>query len=603
MLARLKGLLPFQTPEAQRLAVLFAIVYFSQGMWYLPIQTITVVLKDRGLSAGQVADFFAITIIPWLIKPAYGLLSDFLPLFGYRRKSYLLLTSAAAGLAGLALGLTGEHSYWRMAYLFTLMAVGLAFTDVLVDALMVENGKPLGLTGAFQSVQWAAITTATVIVGVLGGYLAEHRLLPLAFFLGACFPLISMLMAIFVVRGAPAPGARREFWTTWASIRVALRERDVWVVGGFLFFYTFSPSFGPALLFYQTDVLHFSQQFIGHLGAFGAVAAIGVAFIYAPLSRRVPLRRLINLSIGIAVAGTLAYLLYRDMWSALAIDIVFGCIGMITQLAFLDLAAKSCPRHVEATFFALLMSIYNAGTPATPTAAVGGEPVKAWLVRPWTPLTEGLPSVIVAKTTIVIGQAFFLVVGLVATHAALPSDSLVVRAMQWLLVVQVLAVGAFVAAQAGGALGGGTRWLQKLGWLSGSPGQTLVQVNDELAHFYRREPARLTLSIFFHFCAWLIGALEPWLILRWIGLPVSLAQATAIEAFSTGIRFAAFLVPGYVGALEAGHVVIFSALGLGAPAGLSFTLIRRVRELAWTGLGFLALAPLKAQAPPTAGRS
>ena len=196
-----------------------------------------------------------------------------------------------------------------------------------------------------------------------------------------------------------------------------------------------------------------------------------------------------------------------------------------------------------------------------------------------------------------------LVVGLVATHAALPSDSLVVRAMQWLLVVQVLAVGAFVAAQAGGALGGGTRWLQKLGWLSGSPGQTLVQVNDELAHFYRREPARLTLSIFFHFCAWLIGALEPWLILRWIGLPVSLAQATAIEAFSTGIRFAAFLVPGYVGALEAGHVVIFSALGLGAPAGLSFTLIRRVRELAWTGLGFLALAPLKAQAPPTAGRS
>ena len=283
----------------------------------------------------------------------------------------MLLTSAAAGLAGLALGLTGEHSYWRMAYLFTLMAVGLAFTDVLVDALMVENGKPLGLTGAFQSVQWAAITTATVIVGVLGGYLAEHRLLPRAFLLGACFPLISMLMAIFVVREAPTPGARREFWTTWASIRVALRERDVWVVGGFLFFYTFSPSFGPALLFYQTDVLHFSQQFIGHLSALGAVAAIGGAFIYAPLSRRMPLRRLINLSIGIAVAGTLAYLLYRDMWSALAIDIVFGCIGMITQLAFLDLAAKSCPRHVEATFFALLMSIYNAGTQASQN--VGGR--------------------------------------------------------------------------------------------------------------------------------------------------------------------------------------------------------------------------------------
>src|SRR2546422_10725748 len=44
------------------------------------------------------------------------------------------------------------------------------------------------------------------------------------------------------------------------------------------------------------------------------------------------------------------------------IDTVFGCVGMITQLALLDLAAKSCPKRVEATFFALLMSFYNGGS-------------------------------------------------------------------------------------------------------------------------------------------------------------------------------------------------------------------------------------------------
>jgi uncharacterized protein (TIRG00374 family) len=233
----------------------------------------------------------------------------------------------------------------------------------------------------------------------------------------------------------------------------------------------------------------------------------------------------------------------------------------------------------------------------TPTASMGGEAVKAWLVRPWAPLGESLPSVIVAKTTIVIGQALFVLVGLVAARTALASDSLVIHGMEWLLVIQIVAVGGFVVVQAGGALRGSTRWLQRLGWLSDRRREPLTQINDELAHFYRREPKRLTLSICFHFLAWLIGALEPWLILRWMGLPVSLAQATAIEAFSTGIRFAAFLVPGYLGALEAGHMAIFAALGLGGPAGLSFTLIRRVREAAWTGLGFLALIPLRAQAP------
>lgn len=361
MLARLQALHPFQTPDAKRLAVLFGIVYFAQGMWYLPNQTITISLKDVGLSAGQVAGFFAITTVPWLIKPVYGLLSDFVPIFGYHRKSYLLLTSATAAAAGLFLGVTGDHAYWRMAAFFTLMALGLAFTDVLVDALMVENGKPMGLTGAFQSVQWGAITAASILVGELGGYLAEHRRLHAAFFLAACFPLVSLLMAAFVVREAPARADREAFATTWAAIREALREREVWVVGGFILFWTFSPSFGPALLYYQTDHLHFSQQFIGHLSALAAVAGVAGAFIYAPLSRRAPLTRLINFSIGAAVVGTLAYLVYRGPVSALVIDVAFGCVGMIVQLAFLDLAAKSCPRRVEATFFALLMSVYNGG--------------------------------------------------------------------------------------------------------------------------------------------------------------------------------------------------------------------------------------------------
>jgi predicted MFS family arabinose efflux permease len=154
------------------------------------------------------------------------------------------------------------------------------------------------------------------------------------------------------------------------AIREALGERDLWIVAGFLFFWTFSPSFGPALLYYQTDVLKFSQQFIGHLGALGAIAAVGGAFIYAPLSRQVPLKRLINASIGGGVVGTLAYLLYRDAWSAVVIDTVFGCVGMLTQLAFLDLAAKACPSRVEATFFALLMAVFNGGTQSS--QVVGG---------------------------------------------------------------------------------------------------------------------------------------------------------------------------------------------------------------------------------------
>jgi len=362
VLNRLRRLLPFQTPNSRRLAVLFGVVYFAQGTWYLPGQAVTITLKERGLSAGEVATFFAITGVPWMVKPVYGLISDFLPLFGRRRTSYFMLSTVLAAGCGFALALMPQHPYGWLAALFTAMAFGLAFTDVLTDALMVESGKPLGLTGAFQAVQWGAIYAASILVGELGGYFAEHRDLNSAFLWAAVFPVLSLLMMTRFVKEPRVAGEREAFLETWRATRAAFADRTVWLVAAFLLFWTFSPSFGTALQYYEIDILGFSQQFIGHLSALGSLAAIIGATIYAPLSRRMSLRRVIILSIGIGVAGTLAYLGYRGPVSAVIIDVVFGCVGMITQLAFLDLAAKACPRHVEATFFALLMSVFNAGT-------------------------------------------------------------------------------------------------------------------------------------------------------------------------------------------------------------------------------------------------
>jgi Na+/melibiose symporter-like transporter len=376
MRGSLERLNPFKTPEAKRLAVLFGVVYFAQGMWYLPSQTITIVLKDRGLSPGQVADFGLITVVPWFIKPLYGLLSDFLPLFGRRRQSYFLLTSALAGVTGLLLAwgnwiATGQiwtFDIFGLTFtviegvaLFAVMALGLAFTDVLTDAMMVESGRPLGLTGSFQSVQWACITLASVLVGEIGGHMAETRSLRAAFLLAACFPLMSLSMGVSFVRETPSPVNRAAFIETWRAIRSALRGRDVWVVAGFIFFFWFSPSFGPAFLYYQTDTLKFSQQFIGRLAALGSASGVVGALLYAPLSRRVPLKHIMHLSIALGVVTTLGYLLYRDTISALMITIVFGALSMVINLAFLDLAARACPPRVEATFFAALMSVYNLG--------------------------------------------------------------------------------------------------------------------------------------------------------------------------------------------------------------------------------------------------
>ncbi len=360
---RLAAFRPFrESPEVRRLALIFGVVYFAQGTWYLPNLSITFLLKDTfGLSAAQTATFFSLTVIPWLIKPVYGLISDFVPLFGRRRKSYFLLTSGLAATMGFILALFSSYTYWNVAIFFTLMGLGLAFTDVLTDALMVENGQRLGLTGPFQAVQWAAISFASILVGVGGGWLAQRKSLSLAFLLAAIFPVISFAMALWAIREPRVEAGERQFRETWLAIRGAIRSRHLWIVAGFIFFYNFSPSFGPALVYYATDVLHFSKLFLGSLDSLSYTSGIAGAGLYFAFSKSFPFRWLIHFAIAGGVIATLAYLGYVGHVSAVVLALIFGGIGMIIQLTFLDLAARACPKQAEGTFFALLMSVYNGG--------------------------------------------------------------------------------------------------------------------------------------------------------------------------------------------------------------------------------------------------
>ena len=265
-----------ENPEARRLALIFAVVYFTQGMWYLPNLSLTFFLKETlHLSAGQTADFFAITLIPWLIKPVYGLLSDCVPLFGWRRRSYFLLTTGLAAVMGFILSSLPAYTYGQVALFFTLMGLGLAFSDVLTDAMMVENGQRLALTGPFQAVQWATISAASIVVGIAGGRLAEHAPLSLTFLIAAIFPMIAFGMGLWAVRESRVHTGERQLRATWQAIRGAIGSRHLWIVAGFIFFYNFSPSFGPALVYYATDTLHFSKTFLGDLESLTYASGLG----------------------------------------------------------------------------------------------------------------------------------------------------------------------------------------------------------------------------------------------------------------------------------------------------------------------------------------
>ena len=256
--------------------------------------------------------------------------------------------------------------------------------------------------------------------------------------------------------------------------------------------------------------------------------------------------------------------------------------------------------------FRMLLAVRLAGEAfnlATPTASVGGEAIKAWLVRGRVPLDEAVLSVVVAKTTIMIGQGLFLLVGIAITWITAPTESRLLGWMLWLLAVEVLAIVAFLVAQIHGGFGWVPRLLTRFGLGRSRHGETVARLDRGLAWFYRNEPSRLTLSILFHFVAWLLGSLESFLILRFLGIEVSLATATVVEALGTAVRFATFMVPASLGALEGSYVATFTALGLPPSAGVAFGLTRRVREIVWIVVGFIVFAVMRPAAADGVARS
>lgn len=79
------------------------------------------------------------------------------------------------------------------------------------------------------------------------------------------------------------------------------------------------------------------------------------------IGKKYGLKQLLNITVLLGVISTIWYLWLVGEKTAIAFSILGGIVSMVTLLAILDLAARSCPKMAEGTFFALLMSVYNGG--------------------------------------------------------------------------------------------------------------------------------------------------------------------------------------------------------------------------------------------------
>ncbi|MCO6428615.1 MFS transporter [Nitrosomonas communis] len=374
-------------PYVNHLIFLFGIVYFAQGIAQsgglinLPLNYY---LKEiMQLNEVGATSYLAILTIPWVIKPVYGLVSDFISLFGYHRKSWLLVLNLLSCLGYLWLAEIADGDQLIIALLLT--AIGTAASDVIIDALMVENGRKFNMMGQFQAVQWFWFYVAQIVTSLLGGWLAEMADpgtgLRTAAIIAMVAPAAIALLSWLIVKEEKSSMDLASLKITVKSLQEAFRSRLLWATMLFLVFWNFSPGFGIPIYYHMTDTLKFSQSFIGQLGAIGSAGSILGAWLYGRYICNYNLDSQLVFSIIAGALSTFSYLsvINPTPYSEelfIALSFFFGITSMIALLAILTLAGKACPKRTEGFTFAVLMSLTNGF--AQLSAMIG-----SWMLVNW----------------------------------------------------------------------------------------------------------------------------------------------------------------------------------------------------------------------------
>lgn len=233
----------------------------------------------------------------------------------------------------------------------------------------------------------------------------------------------------------------------------------------------------------------------------------------------------------------------------------------------------------------------------TPSAQIGGEFVRPGMMRSALPDDVKVTSVLVAKITQSVGQAFFILSGI----------GFLLHAHLFQFEGRQATMGAFGVGGIlfGLVIGTGLLVIEPPAWFERRFPQAVeasAGVRALLKSFLLTHPVRLVCSIFFFMLGYAWGAAEIWIICHFLGRNLSLETAFSIEFLSNLVDALAFWVPAKIGTQEAGKAAIF--LGFGLPAELGFTvgIIRHMRELCWAGFGLSLyaahqrLTPVKAPA-------
>ncbi|XP_040869251.1 folate-biopterin transporter 1, chloroplastic isoform X10 [Glycine max] len=332
--------------------------------------------------------------LPWLVKPLYGFISDSVPLFGYRRRSYLVLSGLLGALSWSLMATFVDNKY-SAGFCILLGSLSVAFSDVvrflsslflIRDSMVVERarGESQSTSGSLQSLCWGSSAFGGIVSSYFSGSLLDAYGVRFVFGVTSLLPLITSVVAVLVkeqpmfgtTRGLNILFAGPEFLESskqriiqlWGSVR----QRSVFLPTLFIFLWQATPQSDSAMFYFTTNSLGFTPEFLGRVKLVTSIASLLGVGLYNGFLKNVPLRKIFFATtlLGSTLGMTQVFLVtglnrkfgISDEWFAIGDSLILTVLSQASFMPVLVLAARLCPEGMEATLFATLMSVSNGGS-------------------------------------------------------------------------------------------------------------------------------------------------------------------------------------------------------------------------------------------------
>ena len=350
-------------------------IYFVQGILMLSRLAVSFFLKDELLlSPAQMSAIIGISTIPWMIKPLYGFIADILPLFGYHRKTYIFLSGIIGSAAWVGLG-TIVHSSSIATMMILLCSLSVALSDVIVDSIVVERARSESAEklGSLQSLCWGIAAIGGLCTAYLSGLLLEYFTTRTVFLITALFPIITSFVAWLITEKPINKDEKKsdDIKYQLVQIRQAITQKAIWLPTVFIFVWHATPNAESAFFYFTTNELQFQPEFLGRVRLVTSFASLVGVWAFQRYFKTISFKIIFTWGIFLSTALGMTTLLLvthtnrllgiDDHWFSLGDNLIITVIGQIVFMPVLVLATKLCPPGIEATFFALIMSVFNLG--------------------------------------------------------------------------------------------------------------------------------------------------------------------------------------------------------------------------------------------------